>query len=72
MYQSAVRGEGEMKKSMTRKDVLLKACYDMLQKCEESPYVISPMETTVYYDEADCDGACLMEDIAIELGIDQP
>ena len=47
--------------------VLLRACYDMLKKCESAGYVISPMETTVFYDEADCDGFCLMEDIELEL-----
>ena len=52
-----------------RKTVLLKACYDMLKKCDESHFVTSPMETTVHYDDADCDGFCLMEDIAHELGI---
>ena len=52
-----------------RKTILLKACYDMLQKCDQSQYVISPMETTVFYDDADCDGHCLMDDIAIELEI---
>ena len=56
--------------SGNRKDVLLKAAYDMLFKCNQSPYVISPMETTVFYDEADCDGHCLMEDISWELQID--
>ena len=52
-----------------RKTILLKACYDMLQKCDQSQYVIPPMETTVFYDDADCDGHCLMDDIAIELEI---
>lgn len=50
-----------------RKVTLLKAAYDMLKKCDESPFVISPMETTVFYDDADCDGSCLMEDIKFEL-----
>ena len=54
-----------------RKTTLLKACYDMLKKCDESNYVISPMEVSVFYDEADCDGACLMEDISFELGIEE-
>jgi hypothetical protein len=53
-----------------RKDILLRAAFDMLRKCEDSHYVISPMETTVYYDEADCDGSCLKEDIASELNIE--
>ena len=50
-----------------RKLVLLRACYDMLKKIDESHYVISPFETTVRYDDADCDGSCLMEDIKCEL-----
>ena len=54
---------------MDRKEVLLRACYEMLKKCADSPFVITPTETTVFYDEADCDGSCLMDDIAIELGI---
>ena len=52
---------------MDRKTVLLMACRDMLIKCRDSHYVISPMETTVFYDEADCDGSCLLDDIEIEL-----
>ena len=52
-----------------RMEVLLKASWDMLKKCHDSYYVISPMETTVHYDDADCDGHCLMEDIAIELNL---
>ncbi len=50
-----------------RKTVLLRACLDMLRKIEANGYVLSPFETTVHYDGADCDGACLMEDIASEL-----
>jgi hypothetical protein len=53
-----------------RKEVLLRAAYDMLKKIRSAPYVISPFQTTVFYDEADCDGYCLMEDIAIELELD--
>ena len=56
---------------MNRNQILLRAAYDMLKKCHDSDYVISPMETTVFYDEADCDGHCLMEDIASELGLDE-
>ena len=41
----------------------------MLKKCADSHYVLSPMETTVFYDEADCDGSCLMGDIASVLEI---
>jgi len=53
--------------SMDRKLILLKACYDMLQKIHDAPYVTSPFQTTVFYDEAACDGTCLMEDIEDEL-----
>lgn len=50
-----------------RKTVLLKACRDMLVKCRDSQFIVYPMETTVFYDEADCDGYCLFEDIENEL-----
>lgn len=54
---------------LERAKVLLKACYDLLQKQEESHYVLNLLETTVYYDEADCDGYCLKNDIEEELGL---
>jgi hypothetical protein len=54
--------------SEDRKITLLRACRDMLRKCNDSTYVVSPMEITVHYDEADCDGMCLLEDIEHELG----
>lgn len=54
-----------------RKTVLLKACYDMLKKCNESPYVLEVMNETVCYDGAACDGYCLLGDIACELGISE-
>ena len=54
-----------------RKIILLRACYDILKKCRDSHFVLSPMEITVFYDDADCDGACLMDDIAIELDIEE-
>ena len=61
-----------MSTPVDRKVTLLKACYDMLKKCDGSGYVISPMETTVFYDGAECDGFCLIADIAQELEIDEP
>jgi len=59
-----------MRKQIDRKEVLLKATYDLLKKCDESYYVLNVLSETVKYDGSDCDGSCLMEDIAIELGID--
>ena len=55
---------------MNRKDILLRACFDLLQKQVESPYVLNLLDETVHYDDSDCDGHCLMDDIAEELGID--
>lgn len=52
-----------------RKTVLLQACYDMLKKIDKEPFVMSPFEMTVHYDGAECDGYCLMDDIATELEI---
>jgi hypothetical protein len=43
--------------------VLLKAALDLLKECERGPYVKNAMEVTVFYDDAECDGYCLMEDI---------
>ncbi len=48
---------------MNRERVLLQACLDLLRKCNEGPYVKDALGQTVFYDEAECDGNCLMEDI---------
>lgn len=48
-----------------RKTTLLKACLALFQKQNDSPYVLNLLSETVFYDEADCDGYCLMEDIKI-------
>lgn len=52
-----------------RKITLLKACMDLLSKQKNSCYVLNMLEETVFYDEADCDGYCLIEDIKAELNI---
>ena len=54
-----------------RKTTLLRACMELLQKQEETPYVLDLLYETVYYDDADCDGYCLLEDIKTELGIEE-
>lgn len=54
-----------------RKTTLLKACMNLLQKQEESHYVLDLLSETIHYDEAECDGYCLLEDIKTELGIDE-
>lgn len=55
---------------LDRKTVLLKAAYDLLVKQTTAPYVLNLLEETVFYDGADCDGSCLMEDIATELNLE--
>ncbi len=55
---------------MDRKDILLRAAYDLLKRSTEPGYVQDATEILVHYDDADCDGHCLMEDIAIELDIE--
>ena len=53
-----------------RSEVLLHAAYALLQKQHEEGFVLNLLEETVYYDEAECDGNCLMEDIGMHLGIE--
>lgn len=52
-----------------RKITLLKACMELLKKQEESTCVLNLLEETVFYDEVDCDGGCLLSDIEAELEI---
>lgn len=54
-----------------RKDILLRAAFDMIRKAELTHYVESPLEILTHYDEADCDGSCLADDIAAELDIER-
>lgn len=46
-----------------RAEILLKAAYDILKKCEESPYVLDILSVTAIWDDAECDGSCLKDDI---------
>ena len=50
-----------------RKITLLKACRDLLKKQEDAGYVLDLLSETVFYDDAECDGNCLLEDIETEL-----
>jgi hypothetical protein len=60
-----------MAKKENRKDVLLRACYDLLGKQVTSGYVLDLLCETVKYDGTNCDGSCLRDDIAIELEIEE-
>ena len=46
-----------------RATVLLKAVLEILNKCDEGPYVKDFFCETAFYDETDCDGYCLKDDI---------
>lgn len=48
---------------MDRKEILLKAVLDILEKQEKSNYVLNFFEQTTFYDGTICDGYCLIEDI---------
>lgn len=47
----------------SRAITLLRATLELLRKCENSHIVLDVLGETAHYDEADCDGYCLMEDI---------
>lgn len=48
---------------LKRARVLLKATYELLMKQNDSGYVLNLLSEIIFYDEAECDGCCLMEDI---------
>ena len=56
---------------MDRKEVLLRACYDLLMKQVESGYVLNLLNETIHYDDIDVDGNCLLEDIRDELELEE-
>lgn len=60
-----------MNEELTREQVLLKAAYDILKKCHDSGYLLDPLEETAFYDGTDCDGLCLVNDIAEILDLDE-
>ena len=53
-----------------RKEILLKAAHTILKKCADGYYVKNALEETALYDGVECDGQCLLDDIAAELGIE--
>ena len=59
----------DMKKP-DRRDVLLRAAYDIFKKCEESPEVLEVHAVTAQYDDTECDGYCLQQEIEDLLGIE--
>jgi hypothetical protein len=53
-----------------RKEILLRAAYDLLKRSTQDHFVREATSILTRFDDADCDGYCLMEDIAAELGLD--
>lgn len=49
---------------------LLRAAYDLLRRSTQDHYVHEATSILTRYDDVDCDGYCLMEDIATELNLD--
>lgn len=47
----------------SRAETLLIAVWKLLQKQNESPYVLNILSEIVVYDGAECDGSCLKDDI---------
>lgn len=54
---------GEILQFNRRALILLKAASDILEKLDETPYVLNFFEQTAVWDEVECDGYCLMEEI---------
>ena len=50
-------------RKLKRAETLLKATYELLKKQDDSYYVKNLLAETIFYDNAECDGSCLMEDI---------
>ena len=49
--------------ALNRAKTLLKAAGELLKKQEDSFYVLNLLRETIYYDGAECDGSCLLDDI---------
>lgn len=60
---------GIVKDNRERQLTLLKASYNLLKKQDVSPYTLNLLEETIVYEGAECDGYCLMEEIAEELNL---
>lgn len=52
-----------LQEALSRAKTLLKAAGTLLKKQEDSNYVLNLLAETIYYDEAECNGSCLLDDI---------
>lgn len=53
----------EMMNLLERAKILLKATKDLLEKQDNSYYVLNLLEETILYDGTECNGTCLENDI---------
>ncbi len=53
-----------------RKDILLRAAYDLIKRSTQGSYVQETACILTRYDDANCGGYCLMDDIADVLNLD--
>jgi hypothetical protein len=61
----------ELEATEDRKKILLRAAYDLLKRSTQGYYVREATSILTRFDGADCDGQCLMSDIATELGLEE-
>ena len=62
-YLRLLEENEQLKQENKRAKVLLKATLDLLQKQKNNHYVLNLLENTAFYDNAECDGYCLFDDI---------
>ena len=51
------------REALRRAIVLLRAAYELMRQQEESPYVLNILEQTAVWDDVECDGYCLNDEI---------
>jgi hypothetical protein len=59
----------EFEAQIARKNTLLRAAYDLIKRSTQNHFVEETAAILVQYDGANCDGSCLMDDIALELDL---
>lgn len=59
-----------MSEQPSRKDILLRAAYDLIER-SKTHFVQETVGIQTFYDDANCDGYCLQSDIAHELRLEE-
>ena len=55
--------------ALERANELLRATWDILTRCDDSPVVLDVSEVQARYDGTNCDGRCLKDDIGCYLDL---